>query len=168
MTPEHPPQTAPDSPEDPLQRADLTFLLGMAFQLVHGEFVSRINALGYGELRPVHGMVFQALHGGGATSSELAERLGVTKQASGQIVDFLEEHGYVRREPHPEGGRRKLVVLTDKARHHLAVAGRVLYSLEVELASQLDPEALTSMRRELTRLIREFAGDTLPPLRPLW
>ncbi|MFG2628153.1 MarR family winged helix-turn-helix transcriptional regulator [Streptomyces sp. NPDC048473] len=168
MTREDPPQTTPQVAEDPLQGADLTFLLGMAFQLVHAEFVSRINALGYDELRPVHGMVFQALHRAGTTSTELAERLGVTKQAAGQIVDYLEERGYVRREPHPDGGRRRLVVLTDKARQHLAVAGRVLYSLEVELASQLDPEALTSMRRQLARLIREFAGDTLPPLRPLW
>ena len=158
----------PQGADDPLQSADLTFLLGMAFQLVHAEFVSRIKALGYDELRPVHGMAFQALYGAGATSTELAERLGMTKQASGQIVDHLEEHGYVRREPHPDGGRRRLVVLTDKARHHLAVAGRVLSSLEVELARKLDPEALLSMRRQLARLIREFAGDTLPPLRPLW
>ncbi|MFY1692146.1 MarR family transcriptional regulator [Plantactinospora sp. WMMB782] len=52
----------------------------------------------------MHGLVFQALRGGGATGTELADRLGVTKQAAGQIVDDLERRGYLRREPHPGAG----------------------------------------------------------------
>src|SRR5947209_19577182 len=99
--------------DDPLPRAELTYLLGMAFQLLLTEFNERVAAAGYADLRPVHGMAFQILRGRGATSSELAERLGVTKQAAGQIVDDLEKPGYVRRQPHPAGGRRRLVVLTD-------------------------------------------------------
>ncbi|MFZ3561967.1 MarR family transcriptional regulator [Streptomyces sp. BH055] len=39
------------------------------------------------------------LKGSGATSSELAEGLGVTKQAAGQIIDDLEQRGYVERRP---------------------------------------------------------------------
>lgn len=68
--------------DDPLEQTELTFLLGMAFQLVLSEFVSRLDAAGYADLRPMHGLVFQVLHGSGATSSELAEELGVTKQAA--------------------------------------------------------------------------------------
>ncbi|MGW0899174.1 MarR family winged helix-turn-helix transcriptional regulator, partial [Streptomyces goshikiensis] len=84
----------------------------MGFQLMLGEFTRRVAAAGYEDLRPLHGMTFQVLGRSGATATELAEHLGVTKQAAGQIVDDLERRGYVRREPHPEGGRRKLVVLT--------------------------------------------------------
>ncbi|UUY52069.1 MarR family transcriptional regulator [Streptomyces yangpuensis] len=111
-------------------------------------------------------MAFQALKGGGATATELAERLGVTKQAAGQLVDDLERRGYVRREPHPEGGRRKLVVLTGAAREHLSVAGRVLHRLEDELAGTAD---LATLRRELGHVVRALHGeDGLPPLRPVW
>lgn len=85
--------------DDPLPEAELTFLLGMAFQLVLAEFNDRVAAAGEGDLRPVHGMVFQLLARTPVTSSELAERLGVTKQAAGQIVDDLERRGYVRRDP---------------------------------------------------------------------
>jgi DNA-binding MarR family transcriptional regulator len=146
----------------------LTFLLGMAFQLLHARFLAELNAEGYTDLRPVHGMVFQALRGPGATSTELAEQLGVTKQAAGQIVQYLEEHGYVERTDHPDGGRRRLVVLTEKAHKHLSAAGRVLHGLEADLADRLQETDLGGMRRELARLIRALAGDTLPPLRPLW
>ncbi|MBA2806817.1 MarR family transcriptional regulator [Streptomyces sp. KM273126] len=153
---------------DPLENTELTFLLGMAFQLVLSEFVSRVDAAGYAELRPVHGLVFQALRGAGATSSELAERLGVTKQAAGQIIDDLEKRGYVERRPHPAGGRRKLVVLTGKAQEHLSVAGRILHELEGQLGKQLQDVGLDVPRAELAAIIRSLAGDAIPPLRPVW
>ncbi|MFD7258504.1 MarR family winged helix-turn-helix transcriptional regulator [Streptomyces sp. NPDC059874] len=140
--------------------------MGLGFQLLLGEFTRRLAEAGYADLRPLHGMAFQALKGPGATASELAERLGVTKQAAGQIVDDLEKRGYVRREPHPEGGRRKLVVLTTAATDHLAVAGRVLHELEAELGQSVD---LGTLRGELGRLVRALHGEGgLPPLRPVW
>ncbi|MGX2996015.1 MarR family winged helix-turn-helix transcriptional regulator [Streptomyces sp. JNUCC 64] len=153
---------------DPLERTPLTFLLGMAFQLVLSEFVGRLDAAGYADLRPMHGLVFQVLHGSGATSSELAEELGVTKQAAGQIIDDLEKRGYVERRPHPAGGRRKLVVLTDKALQHLSVAGRVLHDLEAQLTRQLHEVGGQVPRAELAAIIRTLAGDAIPPLRPVW
>ncbi len=159
--------------DDPLARTELTFLLGLAFQLLLGEFNDRVAAAGYPDLRPVHGLAFQALGAAGATSTELAARLGVTKQAAGQIVDDLERRGYVCREPHPAGGRRRLVVLTEAARTHLSVAGRVLHGLEDELAtrtatagSAVDVERL---RGELAAVVRTMAGGGgVPPLRPVW
>ncbi|MFI2027816.1 MarR family winged helix-turn-helix transcriptional regulator [Streptomyces buecherae] len=153
---------------DPGEPTELTFLLGMAFQLVLSEFVSRVEAAGYADLRPMHGLVFQALRGAGATSSELAERLGVTKQAAGQIIDDLERRGYVERQPHPAGGRRKLVVLTAGAREHLTVAGRILHEQEAQLAERLHEVGLRVPRAELAAIIRVMAGDSIPPLRPIW
>ncbi|MEU7489632.1 MarR family transcriptional regulator [Streptomyces sp. NPDC042319] len=154
--------------DDQLPETELTFLLGMAFQLLLAEFTGRLAEAGQADLRPVHGMVFQILRGDGATGTELAQRLGVTKQAAGQLVDDLEKRGYVRREPHPEGGRRKLVVLTEAAHAHLTVAGRVLHDLEAELARRTGTGDLSTLRTELTRLVRAMAGDTPPPLRPVW
>jgi DNA-binding MarR family transcriptional regulator len=147
---------------------ELTFLLGMAFQLVLAEFNDRLAQQGQAGLRPVHGMTFQVLAAhGGATGTELADRLGVTKQAAGQLVDDLERRGYVRRTPHPAGGRRKLVVLTDAARDHLAVAGRTLHALEAELPRRTGAD-IPELRAQLSRLVRGLAGDEPPPLRPLW
>ncbi|MEU6315710.1 MarR family transcriptional regulator [Streptomyces sp. NPDC047014] len=151
---------------DDYEGVELTFLLGLGFQLVLAEFTRRLTEAGQRDLRPVHGMTFQVLGRGGATATELAERLGVTKQAAGQIVDDLEKRGYVRRDPHPEGGRRKLVVLTPAAWEHLSVAGRILHELEAELGRGTD---LGALRRELGSVIRTLHGeDGLPPLRPVW
>ncbi|MEU2251507.1 MarR family transcriptional regulator [Streptomyces sp. NPDC019224] len=154
--------------DDPLERTELSFLLGMAFQLVLSEFVRRLDAAGYDDLRPMHGLAFQALYGPGLTSTELAERLGVTKQAAGQLVDELEKGGYVQRRPHPAGGRRKLVVLTEQALEHLVVAGNILREVEVELQLRLRGSGLSVPRAELAALVRALAGDEIPPLRPVW
>ncbi|MBB4786944.1 MarR family winged helix-turn-helix transcriptional regulator [Streptomyces rapamycinicus] len=103
-----------------------------------------------------------------ALTSELAEQLGVTKQAAGQIVDDLEKRGYVERRPHPAGGRRRLVVLTGKALEHLSVAGRILHELEAQLARRLHEAGLRVPRAEIAAAIRALAGDSIPPLRPIW
>ena len=144
---------------------ELAFLLGHGYNALLGEFVRRLDAAGYGDLRPVHGFVFQALRGPGRTASELAEHLGVTKQAAGQLVDELERRGYVARVAHPAGGRRRLVVLTAAAERHLEIAGRALHQLERELAAKLPVDRL---RNDLVALIRTLSGDQLPPLRPIW
>lgn len=150
--------------EDPLARTELTFLLGLAFQVVLGEFTARLDAEG---LRPIHGLAFQFLQHGGRTSTELAEALGVTKQAAGHLVDDLERKGYVERAPHPAGGRRRLVVLTGRARDHLVVAGHTMRALEAELAERTGGD-LDRLRVDLTRVIRALAGQNPPPLRPIW
>lgn len=147
---------------------ELTFLLGLGFQLLLTEFVARVDRLGYADLRPMHGYVFQAVQHGGATGTELAARLGVTKQAAGQLVDELEGKGYLRREPHPQGGRRRLVVLTEKGREHMAVAGRVMRELEREVDDQLGHQMAAELRTSLTTLVNERSGGKLPPLRPFW
>jgi DNA-binding MarR family transcriptional regulator len=159
----------PVTARDPLASTELTFLLGISFQLVLAEFTRRLDAAGHGDVRPVHGMIFQILYGDGATSSELAERLGVTKQASGQLITDLEKRGYVRREDHPRGGRRRLIVLTGKALAHLEAAGAILHQLESETAARAGDDALLALRTGLARLIRAMTGDgDIPPLRPMW
>ncbi|MFC4335886.1 MarR family winged helix-turn-helix transcriptional regulator [Salininema proteolyticum] len=151
---------------DDSREPELLFQLGMAFQMLLTEFTARMSEAGYDDLRPVHGYAFQALKEGGATSTELSQHLGVTKQAAGQIVDHLTGRGYVERLPHPDGGRRKLVVLTDKGWRHMADAGRILRSLEAEVASGYGD--LSGLKSNLSSLLGALGDGELPPFRPVW
>lgn len=82
-----------------------------------GELTRRINdgveARGF-EARPAYGFAFTRLAPDGATATELAAHLGVTKQAASQLVDELVRKGYVERRPHPGDARARLVVLTER------------------------------------------------------
>ncbi|WP_225076058.1 MarR family winged helix-turn-helix transcriptional regulator [Streptomyces sp. CoT10] len=87
---------------------------------VAGELTQRIHdgvvARGFEGLRPAHGFAFVRLAPGGATVTELAAHLGVTKQAASQLVDEVVRKGYAERLPHPQDARARLVVLTERGR----------------------------------------------------
>lgn len=88
-------------------------VLRLANQLVDG-IQAGVTRRGFTDVRPAHGFAFAALAGGGATTSELAEHLGMTKQSASQLVDYLVERGYVERAAHPTDARARLLVLTDR------------------------------------------------------
>ncbi|MEV6026485.1 MarR family winged helix-turn-helix transcriptional regulator [Streptomyces sp. NPDC052036] len=92
--------------------------LSAALLSVAGELTQRIHdgvvARGFEGLRPAHGFAFARLSRGGATVTELAVHLGVTKQAASQLVDEIVRKGYAERRPHPEDARARLIVLTGR------------------------------------------------------
>ena len=73
-----------------------------------------VRARGFGDVRPAHGFAFARLSAGGATITQLAEHLGLTRQAAAQLVDELTNKGYVERHPHPRDARARLIMLTEK------------------------------------------------------
>ncbi|MET7700821.1 MULTISPECIES: MarR family winged helix-turn-helix transcriptional regulator [unclassified Streptomyces] len=91
--------------------------LSAALLAAAGELTQRINdgvvARGFEGVRPAHGFAFTRLAPAGATVTDLAAHLGVTKQAASQLVDELVRKGYVERRPHPDDARARLLVLTD-------------------------------------------------------
>ncbi|GHH18339.1 MarR family winged helix-turn-helix transcriptional regulator [Streptomyces lanatus] len=85
---------------------------------VAGELTQRIHegvvARGFEGVRPAHGFAFARLAPDGATATDLAVHLGVTKQAASQLVDEIVRKGYAERRPHPGDARARLIVLTER------------------------------------------------------
>jgi DNA-binding MarR family transcriptional regulator len=88
--------------------AALLAAAGGLTQRIHEGVVAR----GFEGLRPAHGFAFARLAPDGATVTDLAAHLGMTKQAASQLVDELVRKGYAERRPHPADARARLVVLT--------------------------------------------------------
>ncbi|MFH8698126.1 MarR family winged helix-turn-helix transcriptional regulator [Streptomyces chartreusis] len=100
-----------------MQNSD-AMALSAALLAVAGELTQRINdgvvARGFEGVRPAHGFAFARLAPAGATATDLAVHLGVTKQAASQLVDEIVRKGYAERRPHPDDARARLVVLTER------------------------------------------------------
>ena len=62
---------------------------------------------GFGDVRPAHGFAFAWISEGDATTAHVAEHLGITKQAAGQLVEYLVDHGCCMRRPDKRDGRAR-------------------------------------------------------------
>src|SRR5687768_17512910 len=107
-------------------------LLGAAYRALGMAIVRGVEEAGYPQ-RPAHSAVFANIDLDGTRLSDLAARATMTPQAMGELVDDLERMGYVRRRPHPEDRRAKLVVLTPKGRRCVEAGIRVVRSIEERL-----------------------------------
>jgi DNA-binding MarR family transcriptional regulator len=76
---------------------ELPLLLAAAFRAIVDELHVKLAARGHPDARPLHGFALQAIGPTGTTISELARRLGVSKQAAAKTAAALEQVGYVRR-----------------------------------------------------------------------
>jgi DNA-binding MarR family transcriptional regulator len=131
---------------------DLTvLLLGAATALVDG-IDAGVRARGFADVRPAHGYAFARLAPHGATVNELAEHLGVTKQAASQMVEDLVAKGYVERRPHPSDARARLIVLTDRGWACTRAADAAAEETLRPWADTIGPERLAALRADLSRL----------------
>ncbi len=148
---------------------ELTLLLTLGSRVVIEELHSRLAALGYGDVRPAHGFVFQRIARAGATGGELAAFLDITKQAASAMVAELERRGYVASRPHPTDRRGKIITLTARGWDCLQASATILGEIETGWATIIGPERLDALRSDLRQLIAATNGGELPQrFRPVW
>jgi DNA-binding MarR family transcriptional regulator len=104
---------------------------GQAWSLMH-RFVEAHNrrselaeALGF-RLGGGRGKLLFQLRDGPMTLSQLAATNNLDAPYTTLVVDKLEAHGLVERQPHPDDRRRKLVTLTAAGRNAIANADAIL------------------------------------------
>jgi DNA-binding MarR family transcriptional regulator len=141
---------------------ELTALVLAAGNALVDGIQAGVVARGFADVRPAHGFAFARLAPAGATVSELALHLGMTRQAAGQLVDDLEAKGYLQRRPHPDDGRARLVVLTDRGWACTRAAEQAAAETIKIWADALGENRLRALRDDLIRVAP--AG----PLRPTW
>jgi len=148
---------------------ELPLLLTLGSRVVIDDLHRALAALGYDDVRPAHSFVFQRIARGGATGSELAAFLDITKQATSALVADLERRGYVASHPHPTDRRGKLITLTARGWDCLNASATILGELEARWATIIGAERLAALRADLRLLIAETNGGTLPQrFRPVW
>ena len=136
-------------------------LLSAGRALVDG-ISAGVSARGFEDLRPAHGFAFARLAPDGATITQLAEHLGVTRQAAAQLVDELLARGYVRRGRHPDDARARLITLTDRGWARTRAAEAAIADTVRPWAAVLGEERLRRLQDDLLRIAPHG------PLRPTW
>ncbi|KAA0955389.1 MarR family transcriptional regulator [Sporosarcina sp. ANT_H38] len=140
---------------------DLTSLLSLSFSASINELHERLSELGFEDFRPAHGFMFKCIIPNGATGIELAEYLGITKQAVSKMVDYLEKRGYVLRNTHPTDKRGKIIVLTERGWSVVKAKEKILTEIEGRWSENIGTERMQMLKKDLSKLFFEeklFSG----------
>jgi DNA-binding MarR family transcriptional regulator len=101
--------------------------------------------------------------------NELAEFLDMTKQAASEMVDYLEQHGYVVRQPHPTDRRGKIVTLTQRGWSCIRETEAILSHLEGQWVTIIGAKRMEELKIDLRQLVTVANGGFLPQkFRPTW
>lgn len=138
--------------------AEMALRLFGAFRSLVDDLHDELTRRGHPDVRPVHGFALQAIGRDGATASELAGRLGVSKQAAGKTVDGLASLGYVERTADPADARRKAIVVTPAGREVLRLSEEIFERLRAQREQQVGAARMRETEEALRRLAR---GTTL-------
>ena len=108
--------------------------------------------------RPAQAVTLVPLAAGGLHASDLADRLGVSRQAVAQAVAPLERHGYVSRVPDPADARARVIELTPRGRQALRVMRSNALDLEKRWEHVLGRRRLGELRATLELLLSGEVG----------
>lgn len=136
-------------------------VLGAATQVVDG--IQRgLAERGFTDVRPAHGFAFVRISAGGASMIDVADYLGVTKQAGSQLVEQLVRRGYVVREADPADARSRILRLTERGWACTRAAEQAAADTADAWRRQLGAPALDDLRSYLQAVV--------PPgrIRPAW
>jgi len=129
-------------------------LLFKAARLLDERALERVSQRkGWPRLRRSHTSLLPHIDLEGTRITDLAERLGVTKQAASQLVDDLEAVGVLAREPDADDARARRVVFTRLGREGLLEGLALLRDMESELARSIGDESMHGLRRALVAIL---------------
>lgn len=131
------------------------------------------SSAGVEGIRPAHLQVFGVIKADGTRLTDLAASADMSLSAMAELVDSLEQLGYVERRPDPRDGRAKLVCLTDTGWRAMQEGRRLIAQIEDDWGAALGGDRFESLCREMQALldlldptIRERYVPGMPTIRP--
>ncbi|MGW0363959.1 MarR family winged helix-turn-helix transcriptional regulator [Streptomyces sp. NPDC002990] len=130
-------------------RRNLPQLLGNARRWFEEGLQAALEAAGATPVSPTQAQLFAVLDDQGTTVSELARRMGVTRQTAHQAVHGLVAIGLLEQVPDPASARQRLIRRTREGERAHRQAGIILDRLEVQLAERIGRKAVDALRATL-------------------
>ncbi|HLW81608.1 MAG TPA: MarR family transcriptional regulator [Candidatus Acidoferrales bacterium] len=127
-------------------------LLRVPGQAIQRRIIKELNAAGFRELRVPHMAVLQFPGPDGVRPGTLAERSSMSKQAMNQLLQSLEELGYIVRRDAPDEGRARIVRLTKRGHAAYTKIHEILRQIEQEWSTELGPKRFSQLKELLWRV----------------
>jgi DNA-binding MarR family transcriptional regulator len=147
---------AKESPE-----TSIVLMLRILYHRLATDVQASLIAAGYEDFSPVFGNVIPFVPDYGITVSALAQHVGVSKQAMGQLCERLERLGYVERHADATDRRARRLFLTPRGHAVRPVARDVSRMTEAHWAELVGEDAVESLRARLHELIGAMDAEVV-------
>jgi len=135
--------------------ADLARLLLGSYRKLVDSALLELAARGYDDVRPVHEFTLRAVAAGASTTSEVARRMSVSKQAAAKTIAVLQERGYIVSGADPADPRRNRIEVTERGFAMMRQGEAIFDKLRDDWQRQLGERELAVLEAQLTA----FIGD---------
>jgi DNA-binding MarR family transcriptional regulator len=133
----------------PAEELHVPLLMGLLFREVRDVYAAE----DWGGLRQSHFRVISSVPPEGISVTDLAERVGMTKQGCGQFVTGLVESGHLKVQQDPADRRVRLVRRTPKGRRLIAKVTARNLQVEEEWAARVGERRYRTFRKVLEELV---------------
>jgi DNA-binding MarR family transcriptional regulator len=127
-------------------------LLRRPLQVVRENMLRRLHESGFDDLEAAHLVILQYPGPQGLRPSELAGRVGMSKQAVNYQLGQLERLGYLVREPDPDDQRSRRIGLTERGFAAIPVIRAAVVEVEGVWTRELGAEKFGTIRALLVEL----------------
>jgi len=114
---------------------------------------------GFGDIRRPHLQVWGNIGWEGRRLTELAARAQLSLSATSELVNELEELGYLKRVPDPNDGRAKLIVPTDRGHEALDAATVRVTEIEQHWGSLVGDDRFNDACYLLNSLLQQLEAE---------
>jgi len=153
--PNPPGERGPDSAQlEAAKRQSVSQLLFKCARLLNERGMDAVRARRDTPIRKSHTNLFPhiPLFEPGIRLTDLAQLVGVSKQAVGQTVGELVQMGIVARQPDPEDKRAKQIVYTEHGRAAVMDGLQILADIEKDLARRVGEPKMRALHEALLAL----------------
>ena len=141
-------------------------LLRVAWQWVREQMYAGVVAAGFDDLNAAHVGLWRYPGLEGLRPSQLANRVGITKQSVNDLLGHLEQHGYLLREPDSADGRVRVIRLTPKGRRLQQTIYAAAGAAQQQIENILGPRRFAQLHSSLELLTEQLEDSQPAPQRP--
>jgi DNA-binding MarR family transcriptional regulator len=138
-------------------------MLRVVWQWVRDQLYAGVVEAGFDDLNAAHVGLWRYPGLEGARPSQLADRVGITKQSVNDLLGHLEAHGYLSRAPDSADGRARVIRLTSKGRRLEQTIYVSAGAAQLRIAETLGPRRFAQLHRSLELLTEQLGGAPAEP-----
>lgn len=133
---------------------------------MHDFVAPRLEQNGFQDFQMSYLSVLGNLNETGVTTTELARRTGVTKQAMSKVVKLLEEQGYIYTQAHEKDARSSVILLSQRGMELLISIYHAMNELKSRFAQIIGDDEMERLANTMHQLVEGLEKEGPPRLDP--